>query len=365
VRKVIAMKHGILGRPMGRSARKAGMPPGSLVYTGEQRLEKATIDVIDFDSEGVRELPATTVEKCLPFKESPTVTWMNVTGLHDVELIRTLGERFDLHPLVLEDVLSTGQRPKFEDFGSYIFMVIKTLHGGEDHGHITTEQISIVVGSNFVITFQEIPEDPFERIRERIRTGGGRVRTMGADYLAYSLMDAVVDHYFVVLERLGDAIETLGEEAVSDPTPDTLHAINAIKHELSNLRRMVWPLREVISGFQRSESDIFSEKTEIYLRDVYDHTIQVVETIETFRDIAGGMFDTYLSSVSNRMNEVMKVLTIIATIFIPITFVAGVYGMNFRRMPELGWAWGYPGALLVMLAVALVMIAYFRKRRWL
>jgi magnesium transporter len=188
---------------------------------------------------------------------------------------------------------------------------------------------------------------------------------MGADYLAYALVDAVVDHYFVVLERLGNAIETLGEEAVSDPSPDTLHTINSIKHELSNLRRSVWPLREVVSGIQRSGSGLFSEKTEIYLRDVYDHTIQVVETIETFRDIASGMFDTYLSSVSNRMNEVMKVLTIIATIFIPITFVAGVYGMNFHRMPELGWAWGYPGALLVMLAIALAMIAYFKRRRWL
>jgi magnesium transporter len=282
-----------------------------------------------------------------------------------VDLIRTLGERFDLHPLVLEDVLSTGQRPKFEDFDDYIFMVLKTLHAGDESGHISTEQISVVVGGNFVITFQEVPEDPFEHVRARIRDGKGRIRSMGADYMAYALVDAVVDHYFIVLEQLGDEIEALGEEAVSDPTPDTLHTINSIKRELGSLRRSVWPLREVISAIQRAESELFSEKTEIYLRDVYDHTIQVVETIETFRDTVGGMFDTYLSSVSNRMNEVMKVLTIIATIFIPVTFVAGLYGMNFQRMPELAWPWGYPAALLVMLAIALTMIAYFRRKGWL
>jgi magnesium transporter len=359
------MKRGILARPMAKAARKAGLPPGTLVYTGDQKLEKATIDVIDFDQEGVRELESTTVEGCLPFKESPTVTWMNVTGLHDIELTQTLGDRFDLHPLLLEDVLSTGQRPKFEDFGDLVFLVLKTLHAGDDPGQIVSEQISVIVGRNYVITFQEIQEDPFERVRERIRSGKGRIRTMGADYLAYALVDAVVDNYFVVLEKLGDVIERLGEQAVSDPEPDTLHAINTIKHELSNLRRSVWPLREVISGVQHSESDLFSERTEIYLRDVYDHTIQVVETIETFRDIAAGMFDTYLSSVSNRMNEVMKVLTIIATIFIPITFVAGVYGMNFHRMPELAWSWGYPAALFLMLVIALVMVAYFKRKRWL
>jgi magnesium transporter len=290
---------------------------------------------------------------------------MNVTGLHDVELIRQLGERFDLHPLVLEDVVSTGQRPKFEDFGSYVFMVLKTLHGGEELGHVRTEQISIILGPNFVISFQEIEEDPFGHVRERIRSGRGRIRTMGPDYLAYALVDAIVDHYFVVLEKLGDAIEVLGEETVSDPTPSTLHTIQGLKRELSNLRRSVWPLREVVSGFQRGESNMLSERTEVYLRDVYDHTIQVVETIEAYRDIVSGMFDTYLSSVSNRMNEVMKVLTIIATIFIPVTFVAGVYGMNFQRMPELAWPWSYPAALLLMLAIALVMIAYFRRKRWL
>ena len=359
------MKHGRLGRPMQKAARKAGMPPGTVLYTGPRKLEKAAIDIIDYDGGGLREFEAASVEDCTPFKDTPTVTWMNVTGLHDVKIIEELGERFGLHPLVMEDIVSTGQRPKFEDFGTYAFMVLKTLHKADAVGEILTEQISLILGPSFVISFQEIEVDPFGHVRERIRSGKGRIRTMGPDYLAYALIDAIVDHYFVVLETLGDEIEVIGEETVNDPTPSTLQTIQTLKRELSHLRRSVWPLREVISGFQRGESVLLAEKTEIFLRDAYDHTIQVMDTVEAFRDMVSGMFDTYLSSVSNRMNEVMKVLTIIATIFIPITFVAGVYGMNFQRMPELAWPWAYPAALLVMVAIALVMIAYFKRKRWL
>ena len=359
------MKVGRLGRPMKKAARKAGMPPGTLLYTGEQTIDKVTIDIIDYEESSVREFESATVDDCFPFRDTPTVTWMNVTGLHDVELIEKLGERFGLHPLVMEDIVSTGQRPKFEDFGGHAFMVLKTLHKVDAVGEIRTEQISLILGPNFVISFQEILEDPFGHVRERIRSGKGRIRTMGADYLAYALIDAIVDHYFVVLETLGDEIEVLGEEAVNDPSPRTLHTIQTLKRELSHLRRTVWPLREVVSGFQRGESALLSERTEIFLRDVYDHTIQVMETIEAFRDMVSGMFDTYLSSISNRMNEVMKVLTIIATIFIPITFVAGVYGMNFHRMPELARPWGYPAALGVMLLIAVGMLVYFRRKRWL
>ena len=359
------METGRLGRPMRKAARKAGLPPGTVLYTGAQKHEKATIDIIDYDEGSLREFASASVEDCLPFRDTPTITWMNVTGIHDVKIIEALGERFGLHPLVMEDIVSTGQRPKFEDFGSHAFMVLKTLHKAESVGEIQTEQISLILGANFVISFQEIEEDPFGHVRERIRSGKGRIRTMGSDYLAYALVDAIVDHYFVVLEKLGDEIEVLGEETVSDPTPSTLQTIQMLKRELSHLRRSVWPLREVISGFQRGDSVLLAEKTEIFLRDAYDHTIQVMETVESFRDIVSGMFDTYLSSVSNRMNEVMKVLTIIATIFIPITFVAGVYGMNFQHMPELAWPWAYPVALLVMLAIAAVMVVYFRRKRWL
>ena len=350
---------------MKKAARKAGMPPGALVYTGDERAENATIDIIDYDDGSIREFESATIEDSLPFRESPSVTWMNVTGIHDVSTIAVLGERFGLHPLVMEDIVSTGQRPKFEDFGDYVFVVLKTLHKAEDVAEIRTEQISLILGPNFVISFQEIDEDPFGHVRERIRSGKGRIRTMGPDYLAYALIDAIVDHYFVVLETLGDEIEALSEETVNDPVPETLHTIQTLKRELSHLRRSVWPLREAVSSFQRAESELISDKTEIFLRDAYDHTIQVMETVESFRDMVSGMFDTYLSSVSNRMNEVMKVLTMIATIFIPVTFVAGIYGMNFQRMPELAKPWGYPAALFLMLAIALWMIFYFRRKRWL
>jgi magnesium transporter len=344
---------------------KAGLPPGSLVYTGERRVESVRLSVIDYDQEHLRELEPTTVEECFPFKETPTVTWLNVTGLHDIEVIEKLGKHFGLHPLVLEDVLSTEGRPKHEDFGTYVFLVLKTLHYNDEAHELRVEQISLVLGPNFVISFQEIEADPFGPLRERIRKAKGRIRRMGADYLAYTLMDAIVDNYFAILEKIGDHTEALGVRAVEDPDPAVLHAVQTLKGELSYLRRFVWPLREVISGLQRGESELIGKETEIYLRDVYDHTIQVMETIESFRDVAAGMFDTYLSSVSNRMNEVMKVLTIIATIFIPVTFVAGIYGMNFQFMPELGWRWGYLGALLVMLATAIAMLVYFRKKKWL
>ncbi|MBN2564775.1 MAG: magnesium/cobalt transporter CorA [Candidatus Eisenbacteria bacterium] len=348
-----------------RGTKQAGLPPGTLVYTGEQRVEKVRIDVIDYDGQRIQEIEAKSVDECLPFKDTPTVTWMNVTGLHDIAVVETLGNRYGIHPLVLEDIVHTGQRPKFDDFGDYLFLVLNTLHRNEDTGEIQTEQISLILGANYVISFQEVPEDPFENVRDRLRQDKGRIRKSGPDYLAYALMDAIVDHYFAILEALGDRIEDMGVEAVNDPTPNTLHDIQGLKRTLNHLRRTIWPLREVISALERGESKLVAKATGVYLRDVYDHTIQVVEMVETFRDMASGMFDTYLSSVSNRMNEVMKVLTIIATIFIPVTFVAGVYGMNFSHMPELAWPWAYPAVLLLMLAIGLWMVFYFKRKGWL
>jgi magnesium transporter len=348
-----------------RPLKQAGLPPGTLVYTGEQRVEHASLSVIDYDQSELRELEVESAEECGTFRDSPTVTWMNVTGLHDIGLIEDLGQRFDIHPLVLEDVVHTDQRPKSDDYGHYIFLVLKTLHRDEGDGDIRIEQISLVLGDGYVISFQEIPEDPFESVRVRLRQSKGRIRGAGADYLAYALIDAVVDHYFAVLEAIGDQIESMSARVVNDPSPEALHEIQGLKRMLSNLRRSIWPLREVIGALNRGESELVCESTGVYLRDVYDHTIQVVDMVETFRDMASGMFDTYLSSVSNRMNEVMKVLTIIATIFIPVTFVAGVYGMNFQRMPELSQPWGYPAALIVMLAIGLGMVSYFRRKRWL
>ena len=349
-----------------KMSKKAGLTPGTLVHVGKKKIEKARIRIIDYDESQLNEKEAKTTEECFPFKEKPTVTWINIDGLHQVNIIEKIGKCFDIHPLVLEDIVNTGQRPKMEDFDNYIFVVLKMLYWDEEKNEVISEQLSLILGSNFVISFQERVGDVFEAIRERIRSAKGRVRRMGADYLAYTLVDAVVDRYFIILEKLGEKIESMEEELVQNPTPETLQTIHTLKREMIFLRKSVWPLREVISGLERGESPLIQEATGIYLRDVYDHTIQVIDTVETFRDMVSGMLDIYLSSVSNKMNEVMKVLTIIATIFIPLTFVAGIYGMNFEFMPELKWHWVYPEAFWGTIAViAGVMVFYFKRKRWL
>lgn len=351
--------------------KKAGLPPGTLVHVGERKAETIRITYIDYDEQNFGEKQVSNVEDCFAFKTTPTTTWINIDGLHDVQVIEKLGQRFELHPLVLEDVLHTGQRPKYEEYDKHMFIVLTMLGYNGDNQMVETEQVSIILGSNFVISFQERVGDVFEQIRDRLRNAKGRIRRMGPDYLAYSLLDAIVDSYFAILEKIGEKIEFLEEELVQDPTERTLQQIHRLKREMIVLRKSVWPLREVISGLQRSESSLIKESTGVYLRDLYDHTIQIIDTIESFRDMVSGMVDLYLSSISNKMNSVMKVLTIIATIFIPLTFVAGIYGMNFNseksplNMPELNWYWGYPAALLAMTVVALIMLFYFRKKKWL
>ena len=348
-----------------RQSKPAGLPPGTLLHFGERKAETVRITYIDYDEQNFAEKQVSTIEECFGFKTTPTVTWINLDGLHDVQIIEKLGQHFDLHPLILEDILHTGQRPKLEDFEKYVFIVLTMLTCTGDNQTVETEQVSIVLSSNFVISFQERIGDVFDQIRERLRNAKGRIRKMGPDYLAYSLIDAIVDSYFTILEKMGEKIELLEEQLVVEPTEQTLHQIHRLKREMIILRKSVWPLREVISGLQRTESALIKDTTSIYLRDVYDHTIQIMDTIESFRDMVSGMVDLYLSSISNRMNAVMKVLTIIATIFIPLTFIAGIYGMNFEDMPELRWRLGYPAVLLVMVLVAVVMLFYFRKRKWL
>jgi magnesium transporter len=262
--------------------------------------------------------------------------------------------------------MNTGQRPKMEDYGDYLFIVLKMLHYDEKENETKTEQVSLILSSSHVISFQENHEgDVFDPIRERVRSDRGKTRKMGADYLAYSLIDAIVDNYFMVLEKIGEKIEDIEDEMVKNPTPEVLHSIHRLKRELIFLRKSVWPLREVISRLERWESPLIDKSMDVYLRDVYDHTIQVIDALETFRDMLSGMLDIYLSSISNRMNEIMKVLTIITTIFIPLTLIAGIYGMNFKFMPELNSPWGYPMVYIVMLAVTIVMLVYFRRKRWL
>ncbi len=352
-------------RTIKKRSRKAGLPPGTLVHIGEKKAETVRITYIDYDEQNLQEKQITNIEECFQFKAMPTVTWINIDGLHDVELIEQLGRQFELHPLILEDILNTGQRPKFEDFEKYIFVVLKMLSYNVANQAVEIEQVSLVLGANFVISIQERVGDVFQQVRDRIRGAKGRIRKMGADYLGYALIDAIVDNYFTILEKLGQEIESVEEEVVAEPTENTLQQIHSLKREMISLRKSVWPLRELISGLQRSESDLIKESTDIYLKDVYDHTIQIIDTIESFRDMVSGMLDIYLSSLSNKMNAVMKVLTIIATLFIPLTFVAGIYGMNFKYMPELEWRWGYAAALLVMLVVAAIMLIYFRRKKWL
>ena len=348
-----------------RRSKPAGLPPGTLIHFGERKVENVRMTYIDYNEQNFDEKQVSAIEDCFAFKTTPTVTWINIDGLHDVGIIEKIGQRFEMHPLVLEDILHTGQRPKLEDFEKHIFIVLTMLSLNGENQTIETEQVSIILGSNFVISFQERIGDVFDQLRDRIRNAKGKIRKMGPDYLAYTLLDAVVDSYFSILEKMGDRIEILEEELVAEPTEQTLQQIHRLKREMIILRRSVWPLREVISGLQRTESALIAESTSVYLRDVYDHTIQIIDTIESFRDMVSSMIDLYLSSLSNKMNSVMKVLTIIATIFIPLTFIAGIYGMNFENMPELKWRWGYAGALLVMIVVAVIMLMYFRKKKWL
>ena len=348
----------------GRS-KKAGLPPGTLIHIGARKTQEPKITIIDYDEATFQERETKAIEECFLFKDKPTVTWINVDGLHQGEILEKLGECYHFHPLVLEDILNTDQRPKMEEYGDYLYIVLKMLHDKGKGSQIEAEQVSLVLGPNYVFSFQESGGDVFDQIRERLRTGKGRLRKMGADYLAYTLVDAIVDYYFVILEKLGERIELLEEELVAHPRTETLKEIHTLKREMIFLRKAVWPLREVISSLQRGESPLVQKTTGIYLRDVYDHTIQVIDTIETFRDILSGVLDIYLSSVSNRLNSVMKVLTIIATVFMPLTFLAGVYGMNFKYMPELEWRWGYPVTWAVMAAIGVAMLVYFRKKKWL
>jgi len=348
-----------------KSLRKAGLPPGTLVHIGEKQVEKTRITVLDYDERTFQEKEVAAVEECFEFKETSTVTWINVEGLHDVGVIEKLGNRFGLHPLIQEDILNTAERPKMEDYEDHIFLLLKVFVSGNKNHEEKIQQVSLVLGSNFVISFQEKETGVFDPVRDRIRKDKGRLRKLGPDYLAYSLIDSIVDGYFGFLEELSEEIEFLEDELVTDPKREILQKIHSLKREMIYIRKSVWPLREVVNGLERLETPLIKETTDVFLRDVYDHTIQIIDSVETLRDVLSGMLETYLSSVSNRMNEVMKVLTIIATIFIPLTFIAGVYGMNFKFMPELEWRGGYFVIVGIMVAVAVAMIIYFHKKKWL
>ncbi len=348
-----------------KQLRKAGTSPGTLIHIGEQKVDETQMTLVDYDEEHLQERVLDGIEEVFPLKDLPTVTWINIDGLHQLDIIEKVGQHFNIHPLVLEDIVNTGQRPKTEEFEDLIFVVLKMLHYDENSEKITSEQFSLILGSNFLISFQEIQGDVFRTVRERIRKPKTRIRKAGCDYLAYALIDAIVDHYFVILEALGDKIEAIETQLLDDPTHDTMEIIHEMKREMIYLRKQIWPIREIINSLVKSESSLIQEQLHVYFRDVYDHTIQIIDTIESYRDILSGMLDIYLSTLSNKMNEVMKVLTIIATIFIPITFVAGIYGMNFKFMPELEWRWGYVMVWAIIVVVVGIMISYFKKKQWL
>jgi magnesium transporter len=347
-----------------KRSEKAGLPPGTLIHVGERKTEKVKIQIIDYDESNFEEKEANTIEESFSFRDKPSVTWINIDGLHDVEIIEKLGNHFGLHPLLLEDILNTEQRPKSEDYGNYIFIVLKMIHRYHDGGDIEAEQVSLILGPNFVISLQEREGDVFKPVRDRIRKNG-RIRKLGADYLAYALLDAIIDNYFIILEEAGEKIEDTEQQLTANPSPETLQLIRQLKKEMIFLRKSIWPLRELINNLERSESALIRESTGAYLRDIYDHTIQIIDTVESYRDMISGMLDIYLSSISNKMNEVMKVLTIFASIFIPLSFIAGLYGMNFTFMPELKWQWGYFAALGLMATVGFSLLFYFKRKRWL
>jgi magnesium transporter len=345
--------------------RSIGHAPGTLIPRDIIDQQPIELTIIRYGSEQpVEERQIEELSECFPFDPRIPVNWLNIDGSHEVNHLEEIGTRLNIHPLVLEDILNTNQRPKVEDYEEYLFIELNMLSWNHEFSRVDTEQVSMLLGENYLVTFQEHEKDVFDPVRKRIREGKSRLAKGGPDYLAYTLIDTVVDNYFIVLENLGEQIETLEEELVTDPDPGTLHAIHDLKQELIFLRKSVWPLREVISALERGESRMFQETSLIYLRDAYDHIIQIIDTIETFREMASGMLDIYLSSVSNHMNEVMKVLTIISTVFIPLSFVVGLYGMNFKYMPELGWKWGYAMVWAVIILTVTGMILYFRRKRW-
>jgi magnesium transporter len=346
-----------------KRSKKTGLPPGTLVHIGEQKADRVTIAVFLYNGAGCEERHAEQPDLLAPPADE-SVVWINVSGVHQMEVLETLGKQFVLHPLLLEDVANTDQRPKLDDYETYFFLVMKML-SLTDAKEIAVEQVSLVLGRNYVISFQENGTDVFQPVRDRLRGGKGRLRQSGADYLLYALVDAIVDQYFAVLEAMGEKIEALQHTVVEDPKPETLNDIHALKSQLLFLRRAVWPLRDVMNNLSRSDCPFLQHATKLFFRDVYDHVVQIVDTIETLREMVSASLDIYLSSVSYRLNAVMRVLTVITTIFMPLSFIASIYGMNFEHMPELRSRWGYPLVLAVMIAVGVGMLLLFRKKRWL
>ena len=342
---------------------KLGAAPGTLLHIGRHKQVSAGIQFINYGADELEESIISDLDGYRRAETAGQVSWLNVDGVADPAMMETLGQQFQLHPLVMEDILNTDQRPKVEDYQGYLYIVLRMLQYDKSRQQIHSEQLSLVLGEDYVLSFQERSGDVFDGVRERLRAGR-RIRFMRSDYLAYALLDAVVDHYFEMLEYIAEQVEELEDQVISTPGPDTLARMHHYKREMLLLRKSIWPLRELLSRLSRDESPLISEETRLYLRDVYDHVIHVMDSIDTIRELLVSMLDLYLSSVSKRTNEIMKVLTIFASLFMPLTFIVGVYGMNFDVMPELRWVWGYPAVMLVMLLMVVGLLVFFRRRRW-
>lgn len=339
-----------------------GAPPGSLIYMGPPRTERPKFTLIEFNENEYTEKEFHEISDCLISTRKGFTKWINVDGVHKTEFIEAIGKHYDLHSLTLEDIVHVDQRPKFEDYEDYIFCIMKMItYREETH----SEQLSLILKGDTVISFQEpTGGDAFDIIRNRLKQSKGRVRKLGADYLLYALMDAVVDWYFIVIEKIGDKVELIEEEIMTSHKKGTLSKLYDLKREVINLRKQVWPLRDMINNLTRTENELISDNTHLYLRDLHDHTIRIIDTVETYRDLLSGLMDVHMSTNSNKMNEIMKVLTIMSSIFIPVTFVSGVFGMNFENLPGLKNEYGYIYVCLLMLATIAGLLFYFKKKKW-
>ena len=349
----------------GIKAKEVGLPPGSLVHVGKQKVDKPSISMVDYFQDYFDTRTDITIEEATAFKETETISWINLSGIHDISLIELFGQKFGIHNLALEDILNTQHRPKVEEMEGFSLIILKMLFFDDETQSIEAEQISLILGPHYVLTFQEREGDVFDGVRGRLQRSNGRIRQRGTDYLAYALIDSIVDSYFHILEKIGDNLAELEEDLLNNPNQSVLGRIHHYKRQLMLLRKSVWPLREVISELYKEESSLIRDDTRVFLRDLYDHTIQVLDTVEIFRDTVSGLQDLYMSAVGNRMNEIMKVLTIMASIFIPLTFIAGIYGMNFEYIPELKLRYGYFMVWGVMLGCVGGMVLYFRSKKWL
>ncbi len=344
-----------------RRSIKAGLPPGSLIHIGKKAVDAVDISVITYDANECKEFKNISIEKAMILDSKPTYTWINVIGLDDVKVIEDIGNKFAIHPLTLEDILNTDQRPKIDFYDDYIFFILDILYYDLSNNSLDIDQLSVILKNDLLITFEEKSNSLLNPLRERIKFINSPIRKQSIDYLMYSVLDTVVDSYFSLLEKIGDQIEYVEDLLIKEPNRSNLQAAVNLRNQVRIARKTLWPVREVVASLDRNGSSLVRQTTHIYLRDVYDHVVQIMDNIGNYMDIMAEMMDLYLSGVGNRTNQSMKLLTFVATIFIPLTFVTGIYGMNFEKMPGLEWEWGFPITMVVMGLIAVIMIFFFKK----